>query len=229
MKLRGSDGFTLLEMLVVISISTLLMLIITSFMSNNLRTAQEEKTKTDILNNTKLAVETVARNIKSAKSVLAVNAQPDGNSPGAPANLYSWTASAGSGATLILAIPARDASNNLIYSDGLHNNLYTNDYIYYLDPATSRLYRRIIANQAAPGNVAVTTCPPALASPSCPADALTVEDVADLTTDYFDANNNSVAAPTGTEAVKITLTQTRSVYGKSYSSSYTTIASLRNK
>ncbi|HSX14586.1 MAG TPA: hypothetical protein VLE72_01590 [Candidatus Saccharimonadales bacterium] len=205
------------------------MLVITNFMVFSLRKGQEEQTKTDILNNTKLAVETVARVAKSAKSVEAANSQPDSNSPGAPANLYSWSAVAGSGATLILAIPAHDASNNLIYSDGLHNNLYTNDYIYYLDASTHRLYRRIIANQSAPGNAAVTTCPPAIATPSCPADALTVEDVANLTTSYFDANNNPVAIPTGTEAVEMTLTQTRSVLGKTYSSSYTTLASLRNK
>jgi type II secretory pathway component PulJ len=227
--LRSQVGFTLLEILVALSVSTLLMIMLTGFMGDSLRKSEEEKTRTDILNNTKLAVETVARNIRLAKSVAAVNSQPDPNSPGAPSDLYSWSATTGSDATLILAIPARDSGNNLIYSDGLHNNLYTNEYIYYLDPTTRRLYRRIIANQAAPGNVAVTTCPPDEATPSCPADALTVEDVANLTTAYFDANNNPVVTPTGTESVQITLTQTRTVLGKSYESSYTTLATLRNK
>jgi prepilin-type N-terminal cleavage/methylation domain-containing protein len=227
--MRGQSGFTLIELLVAMSMSVVLMLVITNFMVNTYRTGQQEQTKTEILNNTKLAVETVAKAVKSAKSVESANSQPDDNSPGAPANLYSWAASAGSGATLILAVPARDTSNNLIYSDGLHNNLYTNDYVYYLDPATRRLYRRIIANQSAPGNAAKTTCPPSKATPACPSDALTVEDVANLTTSYFDANNASVSSPTGTEAVQITLTQTRSIVGKSYSSSYTTIATLRNK
>lgn len=228
-QLDNQSGFTLLELLVVLTMAVVLLLVITDFITNSLRKSTEEQTKVEILNNTKLAVETMARVIKSAKSVEAVNSQPDDNSPGGVGNPYGWSAAAGSGATLILAIPARDSGNNLIYSDGLHNNLYTNDYVYYLDGSTHRLYRRIIANQSAPGNAAVTTCPPGLASPSCPADALTVEDVANLTTAYFDGSNNSVATPTGTEAVQITLTQSRTLLGQTYSSSYTTIASLRNK
>ncbi len=227
--MRDETGFTLLEILISIVGAIILMLVVTNFMVTQMRNIQREDTKTQILNNTMLAVGNVSKAVESAKSVQPSNAQADSHSPGAPGNLYSWTAVAGSGATLILAIPARDSSNNLIYSDGLHNNIYTNDYVYYLDSSNHRLYRRIIANQSAPGNAAVTTCPPASASASCPSDALVVEDVANLTTNYLDANNNSVSSPTGTEAVQMTLTQTRTVQGQSYSSSYTTVASLRNK
>ena len=222
-------GYTLLELTIVMGIMSLLLLALSSFIFNNVQNIANLDTKATLSDNTRTAIEGVARQIRGAKSVEAANSQPDSNSPGAPGNLYSWSASAGSNATLILAVPARDSSGNLIYSDGLHNNLYTDDIIYYLDGSSHRLYRRIVANASAPGNAAKTTCPPSKATPTCPADARIVDDVANLTTAYFDSNFTSIASPSGTEAVQITLTQTRTVFGHSYSNSYTTTASLRNK
>lgn len=224
-----SAGFTLIELITSMAVMSILLLALSVFITNATQNISNEDTKTALSDNTRTALESVAREIRAAKSVEAVNSQPDANAPGAPGNLYSWTASAGSGATLILAVPARDTSGNLIYSDGLHNNLYTDDIVYYLDGTSHRLYRRVIANTQAPGNAAKTTCPPDLATASCPADARIVDDVANLTTAYFDSYDHSVATPSGTQAVQITLTQTRSVFSHSFSNSYTTTASLRNR
>lgn len=227
--IRQQAGFTILEAILALTIASMLVVVIAQFISANLTSNTREQTMTLIQNNTRQAVETVASSIRSAKSVEAVNSQPDSNSPGAPDNLYSWSSEAGSGTALILAVPAKDSNGNMIYIDGSHNSLYTDDVIYYLDPVSKILYRRLVANQSAPNNAAITTCPPAKATSTCPADAKVVEDIANLTTAYFDAKNNTVIAPSGTEAIKITLTQTKIIGTKTYSSSFTTIASLRNK
>ena len=226
---KQQTGFTILEAVLALAIASMLVVVIAQFISASLSSNTREQTITLIQNNTRQAVGTVASSIRSAKSVEAVNSQPDSNSPGAPDNLYSWSSAAGSGTALILAIPAKDTTGSMIYIDGSHNSLYTDDVIYYLDPVSKILYRRLIANQSAPNNAAVTTCPPTKATLTCPADAKVVEDIANLTTAYFDANNNAVTAPSGTEAIKITLTQTKIIGIKTYSSSFTTIASLRNK
>ncbi len=225
----SNRGFSLIEVLVAISISGLMLLVLGNFLTNGIRSANQDYNQTVVLVNTKAAVESVARFVREAKSVEASNSQPDSHSPGAPGNLYSWSGTAGSGATLILAIPSRDTNNNLIYIDGLHNSLYTDDVIFYLDSTTHRLYKRVIANTSATGNKAKTTCPPASATAGCPADSVIVEDVANLTTSYLDGNGNSVSVPTGTEAVHYTVTESKLIGPRTYTSSYTTTATLRNK
>jgi len=220
-------GFSLLELLVAISVTTILLMVAGNFVVNGTLGANVEYNRTVVQSNTKSAVEIVARTVRSAKSVEANNSQPDPNPP-VTASPYSWAAVAGTNATLILAVPARDASNNLLYVDGLHSNIYTNDVIFYLDAATHRLYKRTIANSVA-GNADKTTCPPSLATSSCPADKIIVEDIAGLTTSYLDNTNASVAVPSGTESVGYSVTETKNIGQRSYTSTYSTITALRNK
>lgn len=222
-------GFTLIEMLVVISVSTLLMISIGGYATQSILGAHQDYNRTLVLTNAKEAVGIVARQIRAARSVEASNSLPDNYAPGAPGDLYSWSGAAGNAATLILAVPSRDAGGNLIYIDGLHTQPYTDEVIFYLDSATHKLFRRYLANTAAIGNIAVTTCPPAQATGSCPPDADVIDDVANLETAYLDANNNSVTLPSGTEAVHYTVTETRTISGKAYSGTYSSIAALRNK
>ncbi len=226
--MKHRAGVTLMELIISIAISSLLILVLFQVITAAYANWRRENTKTQLQTNTKIAVETVAQVIRSAKSVEPKNSQPDPNPPtvGDP---YSWTGVTGSGATLILAVPARDRDNNLLYIDSTHTSLYTNNVIFYLDPASKILYRRTIANQTAPNNAAVTTCPPARATPSCPADSKVVEDVANLTTTYLDASGNTVTSPSGTEAIRYNLSQTRVIGSNTYQSNYGTTATLRNK
>jgi prepilin-type N-terminal cleavage/methylation domain-containing protein len=222
-------GYTLIEMLVAISISTMLILAIGSYAANSVVGSNQDYNKTLVLTNAKEAVGIVARQIRLARSVLANNTLPDDHAPSAPSDLYSWSGAAGTGTSLILAVPSRAASGDIIYIDGMHTQMYTDNVIFYLDSGSKRLYRRWIAITSAPGNVAITTCPPASASPSCPADADVVDDVANLSTSYLKASGVATTVPDNTEAVNYTVTETRAINGKSYSGTYSTIATLRNR
>jgi prepilin-type N-terminal cleavage/methylation domain-containing protein len=226
--IRSEEGFSLLELLLAISITSVLLLVLGNFMGNGIISSNRDYNKTLIQSNTKLAVDTVARTIKSAVTVEAQNTQPDNNGPGAPGNLYGWSGVAGNNSTLILAVPARTSSGSLIYIDGLHTTVYTNDIIFYLNSSDHRLYKRVLAN-AVVGNAAKTTCPPAAATSTCPSDAIIVEDIASLSTAFYDNSDVSIASPTGTEAVGYTVTESKILGGKTFSSSYSTIAALRNK
>lgn len=225
---KPESGFTLFELMISIAISSVLILVGANFTTMGTLGAYADYNRTLVQTDTETAVNTVARVIKNAKTVEANNSQPDPNSPGGAANLYGWSGTAGNNATLILAVPSRDASGNLLYIDGLHTTLYTDDVVYYLDGPSKKLYKRVIANGVA-GNGAKTTCPPSLATPSCPADSVVVEEIANLATTYYDHNNVQVSTPSGTEAVGYTLTETRTMGNKSYVGTYSTIASLRNK
>ncbi len=222
-------GFSLLELLVALAVTSIMVLIMGQFIGKVLANLARQQTITIIQNNTKQAVLTTSDTIRSARGVEASNSLADQHAPGAPSNLYSWSAASGDNATLILAVPAHNTSGNILYIDGQHNTPYVNDVIYFIDPTTRILYRRTLANPGAPGNTAITTCPPSAVTASCPADAKVVEDVADLVTQYYDASNNPVTSPSGTEAVKVTLKQTKTSGGQTLTSSFTTIASLRNK
>ncbi len=222
-------GYTLLELLIAISISSMLLLAIDKFVVNSIQSENQSYNKTLVLADAKTAVGVVANEVMQAVSVESANTQPDANAPGAPSNLYSWSGAAGDGANLILAVPSHDSNGNVIYVDSLHTQIYTDDVVFYLNSSTHKLYKRYVANSTAPGNAAKTTCPPASAGPSCPADALVVDDVADLKTNYLDSNNNSVSLPSGTEAVQYTVTETRNINGKTIAGTYTTVAAMRNK
>lgn len=228
MRLRTRCGLSLVEMLISVAIASILVLITLQVLSRSYINWRRESTKTQLQTNTKTAVETVAQVIRSAKSVESQNSQPDANAPDTQ-NPYSWTSATGSGATLILAVPARDATGNIIFIDGTHTSLYTDNVIFYLEPNTDILYRRTIANATAPNNAATTTCPPTQSTPACPPDSKVVADIANLITTYLDASGNVVVSPSGTEAVRYELSQTRTISGQTFESSYGTTVTLRNK
>jgi prepilin-type N-terminal cleavage/methylation domain-containing protein len=226
---KYQGGFSLLELLLAISVSSILILAVGNFAASSIVGSNQDYNKTLVLTNAKEAVGIVARQIKAAKSVEASNSLPDNHAPGAPGNLYSWSGAAGNGATLILSVPSRDGNGDLIYIDGLHATVYTDNVIFYLDNSSHKLFRRRIANTSAPGNAAITTCPPSAATAGCPADADVVDDVANLVTSYLDSSNNTVSLPSGTEAVLYTVTETRTINGKTFSGTYSSVAALRNK
>jgi prepilin-type N-terminal cleavage/methylation domain-containing protein len=229
MQAHSERGFSLVELLVAISASTILLLLMGNYVVDAILGANNDYNQTLVLSNAKEAVNVVARQVRLAKSVESANDQPDNHAPGAPGNLYSWSGAAGSGGTLILSVPAKDSTGSVIYIDSLHNSMYTDNVIYYLDSSTHRLYRRYVANASAPGDTGVTTCPPSAATSTCPADAVVVDDVANLTTTYLDNNNTVVSNPSGTEAVNYTVTETRTIHGHVYTGTYSTIAALRNR
>lgn len=226
----NESGFTLIELIISTVMIGLIVTIFANFIANSLNNYTRDQTKTELQANTKGAVESVAKDIRQATLVEASNGNPDTNSPSSPSNNYGWTSSVGSSnqnATLVLAIPARDASGNLLYQDGLHTQLYTDDVAYYIDATSKILYRRIIKNPNAAGDAAVTTCPPGYATGTCPADANVVANVANLITTYFDGTNSMIASPASAQSIQITLNQTRTVGHHTYSSTYTTQATLR--
>ncbi|HEX7259749.1 MAG TPA: hypothetical protein VF272_02345, partial [Candidatus Saccharimonadia bacterium] len=94
--------------------------------------------------NTKQALESLGRDIKSARTIQSANQWPDPNGPGG--NQYGWSSNTGSPSVLVLAVPAVNSSGGLIYADASHSSLQTNDVIYYVDGVKKLLYRRVIAN-----------------------------------------------------------------------------------
>ncbi len=223
---RKFDGFSLLELIVVGAIIGILALLVSGFYVNRLVDYARNDTLIILQSNTKQALTSMERDIKSARTIETANQWADINGPGG--NQYGWISSTGSPSTLVLSVPAVDTAGNLIYADAAHSGLQTNDIIYYVDSTTKSLYRRVIANPVN-GNIAVSTCPPASATGTCPADGKVIEDVANMTATYYDTSNVSTTTVNNVYSVNVTLTQSRAKFGQTYSNSLTTRASLRNK
>lgn len=217
------SGFTLLELLIVASLVGILGIVVSSFFADRLVDYNRTYTRLILQSNTNLAAQTVANEVRYGRSLQASNLNPDNNAPGAPSNLYSW---ASNNSTLVLATPAKDTGGNIIYADGLHTQVKTDDSIYYL--SNNILYHRIIANSD-PSNVAKTTCPLASASPSCPADPQVIENIAAINLVYYDTAGNVIVSPPGAYSVKIELQESKTVFNHTYSNTVTAQATLRNK
>ena len=64
-------------------------------------------------------------------------------------------------------------------------NPYEDEYVLYLSGTTKELRVRTLANPAATGNRLVTSCPPAVATSSCPKDKVLIHDITGVDLKYF--------------------------------------------
>ena len=227
MRCWDERGVTTLELLIAASLVTLLAIAMGDFVIDNLKRYVRNEAQIAVQQNARVASELMLRTIRSAQAVESSNRWPDPNGPGGSGNQYSWSSSTANPATLVLAVPAIDANGDPIYADALHNSLHTNDVIFYIDSASQSLYRRVIANPVS-GNVAKTTCPPALANTNCPADTKVIDSIANLTTLYLLANNVTTTTPSSAAAVQVTLTQQITRAGVTNSETLTAKAAMRN-
>lgn len=214
-------GYTLLELMVAAAILGILSLVITVFYANQLVNYARNDSLIFLQSNTKQAMEAMTTSVRQAQQVEDQNRNTDPNRSG------GWVTSAGSPATLVLAVPATDSSDNLLYYDSLHNTLVTNDVIFYYNSSDKAIYRRTIAAPVT-GNSAVTTCPPASATPSCPADERVVADVASLSLAFLTNTGTATTIPSTASSLQLTLKQSRTVFGQTYTSSLASQVTLRN-
>src|SRR6185437_3711802 len=66
------------------------------------------------------------------------------------------------------------------------------EFILYMDGGTQELLLRSLANPAAANNRLKTSCPPSLATASCPADRLIAGDLTSIDTRYFSRSGNPI-------------------------------------
>lgn len=85
--------------------------------------------------------------------------------------------------------PAVDTSNNLIMN-GVQP--YTNQFVLYLNGTTKQLLLRSLANPSAGSNKTKTSCPSGSVTLSCPADKLVASPVSSIDVRYFSRSGNPI-------------------------------------
>lgn len=218
MKLKNASGFTLIELLIVMLVTSILSLSLADFISNWLVAAGQDNANVVLQTNAESALDLVNTDIMLSGSVDQTNRWPDPNSPN---GLYGWQSGS---QTIILAHIATDSSGNVIFVDSSKYITLKDNYIYYLSGTT--LYRRILASGIA-GDTAVTTCPPASATLSCPADKTIATGVTSWSVSYYDASNNTVT-PANARSVQLAITLATTYAGHTVNASYLTRMVFRN-
>jgi prepilin-type N-terminal cleavage/methylation domain-containing protein len=220
MRTLQQKGFTLVEMLITMIMISLLSLMVANFIADWLQTASLAQVRTTLLSNAQDALDNVGNDIRLSGAADQPNRWPDPNGPSG--NQYGWTSNS---STLVLARLATNSSNNVIYADTSKYISQKDNVIYYV--SNKKLYQRIIAASDA-NTSATTTCPPALATASCPADRKIAQDVTNFSITYYNADDQVVVANEA-RAIQLSITLTESQGGKNVSATYATRMVFRNE
>lgn len=219
----NESGYTLIELIVAVVVSSILIIgimtfLVNSIVGNSLRTA-----RADLLREAQLALDVMVRDIRLSANAETNNRIEDSYSPNAAVTAgLGWESSAD---TLVLAVAAQDSSDNIIFTDAAHYITEKNNIVYYVTDGT--LYKRSLAS-GVPTNDFTTSCPPDSATSVCPADRLCVKNVENLVFKYYDATNTEVD-PSEARSVEVELTLTATKYGRPVTVTYNTRTVFRNE
>lgn len=216
----GQAGFTLPELIVTMTLMTILSLLLANFVITWLAASTLAQARTELLTNAENALDTITEDIRLSGSADQKNRWPDSNGPSG--NQFGWQSNS---STLVLAKAAVDSSNTIIFSDAAKYITQKDNEIYYVSGGT--LYRRTLASSDV-NDAATTTCPPAAATSSCPADKTVATNVKSFAVTYYDADL-AVVSPDNARAVQLSITMSKKVNGKAVSASYNTRMVFRNE
>jgi prepilin-type N-terminal cleavage/methylation domain-containing protein len=182
-------GYTLAELLISLFIIGILAVTLASlytiFFDNTLRNNYQAR----------LAVESqgILRSIVEElriSSGIHATSMPDSNVVGGGAN---WSTS-NANLVLIIATPAVDSTNTILFNTN-DGKPYLNELVYYASGA--RLYKRYLVDPLAINNRYQTSCPPNLASSTCPGDVLLSDHFKNMTFDFYDQDNAVIDQSSG--------------------------------
>ncbi len=219
LKKNDEKGFTLVELLVVMIVMGILSFALVNFISTWMQSSSIALARASLLNEAQTALSIINNDTVLSGGVDQTNRWPDPNGPGG--NQFGWSSNS---QTLILAKVATDSSGNAIFLDSSNYITQKDDEIYYLSGTT--LYRRTLASNST-NDAAVTTCPPSLATSSCPPDTTIAKGVTSWLVTYYGANN-TIVSPSNARSIQLSITLTAPYGNANISTSYTTRMVFRN-
>ena len=219
--LRDERGITLVELVLSMTIMSILAIVLMNFMVNWLQQNAITQLRTSLLTSTQDSLDLISDSIRLSASADQNNRWQDANAPLAPTNLQSWTSDA---TTLVLASAAEDTSGNILFSDPSNYTSHKNNQIYFVKNGV--LYRRMLASPVT-GNRVKTSCPATNPVAGCPTDRKLASNVVSFGVKYYDANNVEVI-PTNARSVELSLTVQKKAFGKQIQSSDKTRMVFRN-
>ncbi len=194
---NSEAGFTIPELITVMVVSTLFAGLIMFFGFDYWQTAEIQQSDQDTLISRLNAGDFIRENIGESSGLIIQNSLADSHTlvpdPAINSGLY-WIPlhaipshlTIGSSGSITPLIYYKKMSINTSKAVIMNGTVpYDDEFVLYLNGSNKQLLDRSIANPNAPNNRLKTSCPPANASPSCPADKVIATDVASVDTRYF--------------------------------------------
>lgn len=204
-RLRGQqDGFTIVELLISISVTGILMVGVLAATTNYYVLITRTNIRIDMSNDSQNLLRSTVEAIRYGAGVRQSNTITDANAP-----VGGW-ATSNAAFVIIIAVPSKDSLGNFI-TDPATGSPYTNELVYY--KSDSILYRRTLANPGATGNTTATTCPPPGTS-GCSADTKLLENLSDMSFVLYDQDDIITTTATEARSVKINLSMARDTFGE---------------
>jgi type II secretory pathway component PulJ len=221
MRRVNTAGFTLVEAMVSLVVTTVIVLVITNYMIGNIQQSALASSRDSLIKETEQSLDLVTNDVRLSANADDNNRWPDANSPGGSANQYGWQSN---GSTLVLATAAQNSAGNILFEDPKNYITEKNNIVYFTQNGT--LYKRTIAASVS-GNAAATSCPAAKASSSCPADKELLHNVKSFSVSYLNGQNQAVS-PDDARSVEVHVTTSKNVFGQPINADYTTRMVFRN-
>jgi type II secretory pathway pseudopilin PulG len=200
----GQSGFTISELLIVIILTSILTLIIMLFAFDLWRGSAILEAQNDTLESRFNASDSLREQIGTSSGLIIQNGIADSHAlvadPGVPGGNY-WLpihaipgtipiGSSGSYTPLMYFRRFSQDSTKQYIMNGTQP--YEDEFVLYLDGTNKTLMQRTLVNAAVATDRLKTTCPPALATASCPADKTIAADISSVATRYFSRTGNLI-------------------------------------
>lgn len=214
-------GITLVELLITISIVSILAIVIMNFMVGWVQQHAISEARAALLADAQNAIDSIGDSIRLSSAADQNNRWQDDNAPNAPDDKFSWASGAD---TLVLASAVEDSSGNIVFSDPSNYTSQKNNQIFFVQ--NGNLYRRIIAAPVG-NNKLRTSCPVSASSATCPPDRKLAENVSNFAVKYYNGANQEVV-PTDARSIELSLTLQKYRFSQLIQSVYKTRMVFRN-
>jgi len=202
--LNGAEqGFTLVELMIVIVTTSLFVGLIMFFTIQYWRYGFALEADLDTFTQRLNAGDFIRDSLGTSSGLMTQNSISDSNAlsadPVAGANYWLMIHAVPHN----IAVPAAGSYTPVMYYRRISVNTsnvvimngtqpYEDEYVMYLDGTSKSLKVRTLANSFATGNKAVTSCPPAIATATCPPDKTLISNLASIDTRYFSRSGNLI-------------------------------------
>lgn len=215
-----SRGFTVVELLVVITVTSLLSIVFLDTITNFYSIITRNNASSDLTTTSQNLLRSTVEALRVGDGVRQTNSISDTNAPAG-----GWSTN-NSSFVIIIAAPALDALRNYIINPDT-GSPYMNELVYF--KSGTLLMQRVLANPSATGNTLKTSCPAALATASCPADKQLAEYLKDMVFTLYDQDDIQTNDPLAGRSIKIDLAMERDLSGTPLTLNNSIRVTLRNR
>lgn len=220
MSANKHSGFTIVELLIGISVASILFLAFMAAILNYFVLLTQNNALIDMTNSSQNLLRSTVSALRVSDGVRQTNSITDPNAPSG-----GWNTS-NSNFVIVIDTPSLDVNHNYII-DSTTGGPYMDELVYY--KSGTSLYKRTLANPNATGDTLATSCPPSLATSTCPADADLADYFQSMSFTLYDQNAATTTDPTQARSIGISLVMQRSVFGQSISLNNAIRVTLRNR